>query len=347
MRSSNSRIQLPQTILGPVKAAQHTVCDAEARIVLVGRNEVCLIDLEGRIRANWKLPDSMHQDCLLEIHCRENFITIVEARGLNGIVLRADDTQWQMELAREDYHCSQCTWPIGYFERDQKLFLIHATQWNRLDITCLESSKCLTDREIVCQEKNYMEYFHSNLYVSPDEKHFVVNGWVWSPWDVLYVWNIDQFKVDYEPGGVCLNALDRNGYNWDRPCCFVDNKTIAWGYNEREADNLGVPEDQGTELIFQNIHSKKIVRRMPFEFFDLTSVKEAYGRLWFDSERDLFVCSSRRAHSAEINERHGTHVIDSSGTELHHWPQVAEFVSTDHQVIGFLAGDQIEIVRYP
>ena len=132
--------------------------------------------------------------------------------------------------------------------------LIHATQWNRLDIACLENGQCLTEREIDAKSNlNYLDFFHSRLHMSPDRKHFISSGWVWSPWDVWYCWSVDKFLKEFESGHVSLDALERNGYNWDRPCCFVDNETIAWGYNELEAHVPGTPTVSYTHLTLPTI----------------------------------------------------------------------------------------------
>lgn len=347
MKINSFELKLDQCESEPVRATQ--AANRTGQILVAFTRTAILTNSQGEICCRWDLPESMHNDLILEIYCYENYAAIVESKGLNGVVFVMDDPMWRMELARKDYHSGSCTWPIGFFMRDCKVNLIHATLWNRIDFTELESGNVLTEREVDYEKKkNYLDYFHSSLYVSPDEQHFVVNGWCWHPWDVLYSWNIDQFKIDFEPSGTCLDALQREFSNWDRPCCFIDNDIIAWGYNEREADEPGVPDDQGTELIFQNIHSKEVDRRMPFEFFDLIGETEARGRLWFDSNNQVFVCSSdreKKASQSPVLER-GTSIVDADGKELHHWQQIAQFVSIENQMIGFVTDGKIEIVEY-
>jgi hypothetical protein len=347
MEIHSFEVKLAQSESEPLRAIQ--AVNKTGQILVAFTRSVILTNSQGEICCRWDLPESMHNVLILEIHCYENYAAIVESKGLNGVVFATDDPKWQMELSRKDYHSGNCTWPIGFFKRDSKVNLIHATLWNRIDFTELKSGNVLTAREVDYEKKkNYLDYFHSSLYVSPDEQHFVVNGWCWSPWDVLYSWNIDQFNCGFEPGGNCLDMLERSGYNWDRPCCFIDNDTIAWGYNEREACEPGVPDHQGTELIFQNIHSKELTQRMPFEFFDLLEKVEARGRLWFDSQKQIFVCSSEREKKASQLpvEQRGTSIVDTDGKELHHWQQIAQFVSAENQMIGFVTGRKIKIVEY-
>lgn len=355
MKITTSSLDLSHELSARPRAADVTNWQNTSHFIVVTTDhKVFAFDAEGETRFAADLPNSMQEDKRLDIHCYENFVAVVESRGLNGIVFRVDQADWRLKLSREDYHCGVCTWAIGFYKRDEQVHLIHATQWNGLDITCLENSQCLTTREIDYEkELNYLDYFHSRLHMSPDQQHFVINGWIWSPWDVLYGWNIDEFLETFESGYVNLSAFERNGYNWDRPCCFVDNDTIAWGLNLREAGSDVAPDDQPTELMFQNIHSKEVVRRMLFEHFDLTEQKEVSGRLWFDSKNESFICSSNlRSHNRtltaeQIAPTRGTTIVDSQGKEIWRSPDNAEFVSTDEQTIGFLVDNGIRLVRYP
>lgn len=349
MNISSASLDLSKFTNTRPRAAQLTTSqNLNHFIVVTLDHKVVAIDEDGKSCFEAELPDSMRTENLLDIHCYGTFVAVVECRGLNGIVYRLDQPEWRMELSRKDYHCNNCTWGIGFFERDDKVHMIHATRWNGLDITCLESAQCLTSREIDYETQlNYLDFFHSRLHISPDQKHFISNGWVWAPYDVMYLWSIDNFLKTFEKGHVNLSALERNGYNWDRPCCFVDNETIAWGYNAREAGSDVAPDDQPTELVFQNIHDQQIVRRIGFENFDLTSEKEAYGRLWYDFQNKLYVCSSNRHSSTElVVQPRGTTIADADGSEVWRSSQTAEFVSTDQNLIGFLVDSRLELVQY-
>ena len=69
--------------------------------------------------------------------------------------------------------------------------------------------------------------------------------------------------------------------------------------------------------------------------------------LWFDRQEDLFVCSSNRLPTTELKApTRGTTITDATGKELWRSPETAEFVSTQKQIIGFLADNKIELVQY-
>ena len=77
-------------------------------------------------------------------------------------------------------------------------------------------------------EKEFgIDYFHSNLLVSKDYKHFLSNGWIWNPVDCISYFNIEEFLKEYEKCQVCVINEYISGYNWDRPIVFIDNKRFA------------------------------------------------------------------------------------------------------------------------
>ena len=357
MLFEETTIGVPDVAL-PMKAARLIKLRGENLLAVVDSgHQLLILNFDGTVHSRLNLnPDLPVAKFALKIYSRDQWIVVVEEKGVRGIVVNLDDADWRMVLSREDYHVNHCSWAIGFFRREDAVVLIHATEWNRLDMTSLDTRQCLTEREVCSgiadgtETTNYLDFFHSRLHMAPDEKHFVINGWCWSPWDVMYAWNIDQFGDTFEPGGFCLNALDRNGYNWDRPCCFVDNETTAWGYNEREAGNGGVPDDQPTELVFQNIHSAKIVRRMPFEYFELSGEKEAYGRLWFDTHQRLFIASPNlRGEDFKFN--HGeklreTFAVDESGALIKSWPVIAEFVEPTMATMGFIEEGSLRLIHW-
>lgn len=117
--------------------------------------------------------------------------------------------------------------------------LIAQAQWNRLDVFDAETGANLTEREVfkrdsgrrdeqggrVHDQRNYIDYFHSVLHVSPDSRHFLSNGWVWSPVDLVRVFSTEAFLTGYEPTSIPVGTAF--GYNWDRPCAFVDDRTFV------------------------------------------------------------------------------------------------------------------------
>ena len=342
-RVTNASVKAAQLIQW--RNSEHLACISQT-------GQLLICDLRGDVQCEFDASKAIDLEQEIAITCFSSFCAVVNSKALRGIVFNLTDPDWRMPLEREDYFAEQCTWPIGFYQRQGIVFLIHSTQWNRLDITNLETGQRVTKREVAWDKedkktKNYLDYFHSNFHMSPDEKHFVINGWHWGPWDQLFAWNVDQFQVNYELGGRGLHVLDVNGYNWDRPCCFYDNKTIAWGYNELEAGNEETPKKQHTELVFQDIHTSKVVRRMKFEHFDLTKQKEVKGRLWFDAARKCFVCASNKTKGEEVGTSLGTTITSANGSLIKRWPETAQFVSTRAGMVGFIDQNRVKLIELP
>lgn len=296
----------------------------------------------GPVQFQKDIAEHLDLEKPIELVQYQHYLAAYNVKGLTGVVIDLNDSSFLLPLEREDYHCNLCSWPIGFATLDQQITLIHSTQWNRIDFTQLPSGKLLTERVVKFfkdkENINYLDYFHSQLYVAPDQEHFVVNGWHWAPFDQIWSWNIKQFLTEYELAGRGLSVIEVNGYNWDRPLCFVDNQTIAWAINTREAGSDVAPDTAPTELIFQDITTdKKIVNRMKFENFDLTSEKEVSGRLWFDRVNRLFIASA---------EEKGTTVTDESGQPIWHRPVKTDFANPDIQTIGMIESGTVNLLSW-
>ncbi|MEV6931531.1 hypothetical protein AB0M46_44550 [Dactylosporangium sp. NPDC051485] len=77
------------------------------------------------------------------------------------------------------------------------------------------------------------------LHVSPDSRHFLSNGWVWSPVDMVRVFSTEAFLTGYEPTSIPVTTAF--GYNWDRPCTFVGDRTFVLALDD-SVDTLDADE---------------------------------------------------------------------------------------------------------
>ena len=268
----------------------------------------------------------------IKIYSYKNYVAFVNTISTKGFMFNLLDNSLHLSLERGDYHVEHCSFPIAFYSRKDEVFLIHGTDWNRLDITSLSDKKLMTDRIVAYHKENpvnYFDYFHSLLCISPDEKHFISNGWVWSPYDLLMMWQIEDFLTEYELKYQNLSDLDTSGYNWDRPLCWIDEKTIAYGYNALESGEDDLSEDTPTEIIIQNIHNNEILERIAFEGFYLNDYKEVKGTLIFDQNKAIFIAFSFEK---------GITIIDKKGSLVykneHIFPDIyagayASFLSTD------------------
>ena len=150
----------------------------------------------------------------IRLYAHGPWVCVTERFGVNASLINTT-TGAVRGLSRTDYHSDVSSYSIGFLDRDGRTLLIAQTQWNRLDVFDAETGANLTEREVsirdagrrneqgkVYDRTNYIDYFHSLLLVSPDARHFLSNGWVWSPVDVVRVFSAEAFLTGYEPTSI-------------------------------------------------------------------------------------------------------------------------------------------------
>ncbi len=84
----------------------------------------------------------------VRLYTYRNYVAIVNLRGRQGVVLNLIDNTITLQLLRGEYQVEHCSFPIAFYSRDNNVYVIHGTDWNRLDITCLTTGELLTDRVV-------------------------------------------------------------------------------------------------------------------------------------------------------------------------------------------------------
>jgi hypothetical protein len=242
----------------------------------------------------------------LKIYSFENYVCFTEQTRSNGLVIETDKG-YQKILKRDDYSVKYTYWSIAFFKRNDQTFLIHGTDWNRLDITCLETDKLLTDRIVDYDTKtNYLDYFHSSLLVSPDFKHFTSNGWIWHPYGEITIYSVEDFLKNFENSHKLVRITD-NFYDLesDRPLCWIDDQTLGIGFNQKIAD--ADKKEYPSEIIFYDIVKNEILKRIEFNGFSLSYDGDVSGELYFQADKQVFI---------GLNTKSGILISDINGKEL-------------------------------
>ena len=264
----------------------------------------------------------------INIYVYRDYVCVTERFGVNAALVNLK-TGKVRKLKREDYHCDVSSYSIGFVERDGRILLIHQTQWNRLDILDAKTGEILTEREVSIHEsdekddyggkkyvqKNYLDYFHSLIHVSPDGKHFLSNGWVWSPQDHITLFDLDAFMKSYEKEAIFISyPYYADGYNWDRPCCFIDNETFAVILDDARIAGLDPEEEEEYEYkqlaLFKTSDVCTSEGRNYCSINPYLSVKctafqaekdnygEVHGRLYYDAAKEYLVAVTPNGSSA-------------------------------------------------
>jgi hypothetical protein len=173
-------------------------------------------------------------------------------------------------------------------ERGGKVLYICQTQWNRLDIFDAESGENLTEREVwtrktgtdengsdIYESRNYLDYFHSGLHISPSGSRFISNGWVWSPFDQIRVFGTDDFFREFERGSAAADC--GSGYNWDRPCAWIDDNCFAAAVDDLVKTG-NMDDDEAAEYEYKSLAL--------FRATDATD-ENAYGFRWISPFRSF------------------------------------------------------------
>jgi hypothetical protein len=248
----------------------------------------------------------------LQIYSFQDYVCIVQKKGTDGIVINLSNAHYRKDLLRGDYCVNVSPFPIAFYSDQGQTFLIHGTDWNRLDITCLETDELLTNRLVDYDtDSNYFDYFHGSLYVSPDSKFFISSGWVWQPYEVITLYSIGDFLKNFELLNQSIDFEETSGYNWGRPICWIDNETFAVSYNKKEA-----VENEGnfpSEIIFVDVFENKVVNRINFNGFSLSDYGEVGGELFFDSDKKQFI---------GLNKQSGLLISDVKGKEIFRNPNL-------------------------
>lgn len=234
------------------------------------------------------------------------------------------------ELTREDYHADVSSYSIGFIEHFGTVCLLHQTQWNRLDLLDLTTMEIVTKREIryekikdsyqtedgkiiaaVYENENFLDYFHSLLEVSPNKTGFITNGWHWAPADNIKYSHINEFLTRYETG---LKGIDyvMGGYNWDRPCAFIDETTFVIAADlEQEIVEEIIEQNSDQPIIYDQLIFYKFtetedsayhpVKKIAISVFPINQYGEVFGKLYYDKEKDcLITISEKGAYSVSL-----------------------------------------------
>ena len=221
-------------------------------MVLKGSGELVIVDFgDHSIRSVGRVDDMAFdrtQEAMLRVSDDGRFAAIANRRGVKGAVIDLSTGRTTMSIYREDYYAEHCPFPLAFVQKDSQWLLIHATQWNRLDVSDPATGELLTARPSPqlrvgkSRPEHDLDYFHATLLPSPDGRWIADNGWGWQPVGIVRTWSIERWLSENvwesEDGPTAKNLCAQD--NWDQPMCWIDNRTLAaWGEDiTREDDRL-------------------------------------------------------------------------------------------------------------
>ena len=170
------------------------------------------------------------------------FVAVCNRWGRRGVVISTATGRTEMRLDRGDYLPEQTQFPVAWVTRGSEPLLVHATAWNRLDVSDLASGFLLTKRgptsygDGETKPKHYLDYFHGGLAVSPASARIAEDGWVWHPVGVTASWSLDAWlggNVWESEDGPSRRSLTQRDHFWDAPICWLnDSELVVWGIGD-------------------------------------------------------------------------------------------------------------------
>ena len=105
------------------------------------------------------------------------FVCLTQTLGTVGVVIESSSGRRTLRLQRGDYHSDVSPFSAAFVVHNGRPLLIHATDWNRLDISDPATGELLTERSPTSYETgeepppHYLDYFHGRLVVSPNSEY--------------------------------------------------------------------------------------------------------------------------------------------------------------------------------
>lgn len=164
------------------------------------------------------------------------FAAVCRDYGRYGAVVDLRTGQTTLALDGGDYHADTVPLSFAFTELDGRTIAIHRTAWNRLDLSDPATGRLISAREFAPAREgeeppaHALDYFHGELYVSPDGRHVLDDGWVWHPVGIPMVWDLDRWLMDNpwesEDGPSKVDLCVR-AYCWGRGMAWLDDRLVA------------------------------------------------------------------------------------------------------------------------
>jgi hypothetical protein len=171
------------------------------------------------------------------------FTVVYAERATEALLLEGD--RLVRELDRDDDYAGDFDYPVALgVLRDGREVLVHCPdQYDVLEIEDAESGERLTGGD-----RNPSDVFHSRLAVSPDGAHLLSAGWLWHPYGIVEVFDLERALADpavLDVRGV-LRSDPRTGAEVIS-ACWLDSDRVAVATGEEfieDEETVGLGQRQ-------------------------------------------------------------------------------------------------------
>ena len=232
--TSKRRRRVRVTRIPTTSAAMSLIWDGDDLVDVLGgwrRWDARGSETPGRV--NWTYP---FDQAVMSPSGR--FHVIYAERGTKALVL--DNGRVVRELNRSFRHAADYDYPVavGRLPDGREIVAHCPDRYNLLQIEDLPSGRCLTTGA-----RTPVDVFHSRLAVSPDGRYLLMAGWVWHPYGVGRVFDLQQALTDPSvldsPGVADLyQAVDAEV----AAACWLDDDRVVIATTTEEALNGEDPD---------------------------------------------------------------------------------------------------------
>jgi hypothetical protein len=319
LRFTHQVVELPKRAIGHLLDIQPlNPLTENVWVALTSAGRLVRIDLTNRaVSPMARLPHSkldLKAPVLVRVSPGGHLAAVVNTFGQYGLVMDLQTGRSTMHLKRDNYHMDVSPFPVDFFEHNEQSLIVHATAWNRLDISDPKTGNLLTPRSPTSYRRgeprpeHFLDYFHGRLSVSPNQEWIVDNGWCWHPVGVVTAWSLKSW-IDDNPweseDGTSNKALCARDYYWDGPLCWVDHQTLAiWGYGRDD------------EWLIPAVRIFDVARGQELGWFAGPDVEPEGDRPWFEEPANALEFDT---YLFSFSGKHGTSVWDvTTGEQLLH-----------------------------
>lgn len=210
-----------------------------AVLALLADGRVVRVGLDGARPVGSLGPDAFDvtADLLLLPSPDGRLAAIAERTGVRLVVLELrapwtdESTIWR--ATRGDYQVAHCPFPLAWVEHEGTPHLVHAVDWNRLDVT--DPRTGARPRAGAPEEDH--DHFVGELVRSDDGRWLADGGWVWHPVGISRAWRLDRWLAGQPLAACDLRHAWQINYGLQLPHTFVGSTLFAWGIGD-DADSL-------------------------------------------------------------------------------------------------------------
>jgi hypothetical protein len=277
-------------------------------------------------------------DSAISSDCQQ-YAFIYQRLGTKGLLLKNGEIL--REINRSYYQAESYEYPAAFYTAPNgEVFLIHCPKaYCQLDFEAVETGEIPT----ATSDRKPADIFHSRLRLSTDQKTLLTQSWVWQPWDVAEIYDINAcFQTPTLLDQVCsFRDIQTEVCSAD----FIDNQHIILYSSDEDAfddeeENLLPPQHFITYDIASKTYSTAIKTSEPCGNIYIISQYYAWDTYLYPKVIDLRT-GEIVAKIADIDTSRQRSAIISHLEKL---PQIA--YNRTSQKLAILQGKDVEILTF-